>query len=67
LSRGDYGQKRVALADTPALDAIVCGSVAVTHDGRHCGKGEGYSDLEFAILRASSVSRRCLSPRPCPI
>jgi 5-formyltetrahydrofolate cyclo-ligase len=51
----------------PALDAIVCGSVAVTHDGRHCGKGEGYSDLEFAILRASSVSRRCLSPRPCPI
>src|SRR6516225_6198100 len=35
----------------PALDAIVCGSVAVTRDGRRCGKGEGYSDLEFAILR----------------
>jgi hypothetical protein len=33
------------------LDAIVCGSVAVTRDGRRCGKGEGYSDLEFAILR----------------
>jgi 5-formyltetrahydrofolate cyclo-ligase len=30
---------------------IVCGSVAVTLDGRRCGKGEGYSDLEFAILR----------------
>jgi hypothetical protein len=27
------------------------GSVAVTRDGRRCGKGEGYSDLEFAILR----------------
>ena len=35
----------------PRLDAIVCGSVAVTPDGRRCGKGEGYSDLEFAILR----------------
>jgi len=33
------------------LGAIVCGSVTVTRDGRRCGKGEGYSDLEFAILR----------------
>jgi 5-formyltetrahydrofolate cyclo-ligase len=31
--------------------ATGCGSVAVTRDGRRCGKGEGYSDLEFAILR----------------
>jgi 5-formyltetrahydrofolate cyclo-ligase len=29
----------------------VCGSVAVTRDGHRCGKGEGYSDLEYAILR----------------
>jgi 5-formyltetrahydrofolate cyclo-ligase len=29
----------------------VCGSVAVTRDGLRCGKGEGYSDLEYAILR----------------
>jgi 5-formyltetrahydrofolate cyclo-ligase len=35
----------------PGLDAIVCGFVAVTRDGRRYGKGEGYSDLEFAILR----------------
>ena len=41
----------VALADMPRLDAIVCGSVAVTREGRRCGKGEGYSDPEFAILR----------------
>src|SRR6266446_9648312 len=40
-----------SLANMPCLDAIVCGSVAVTRDGRRCGKGEGYSDLEFAILR----------------
>ena len=48
---GDRWSEEVALADMPALDAIVCGSVAVTRDGRRCGKGEGYSDLEFAILR----------------
>ena len=31
--------------------AIVAGSVAVTSTGKRCGKGEGYSDIEFAILR----------------
>jgi 5-formyltetrahydrofolate cyclo-ligase len=51
LSRGDRWSQEVPLADMPGLDAIVCGSVAVTRDGRRCGKGEGYSDLEFAILR----------------
>jgi 5-formyltetrahydrofolate cyclo-ligase len=51
LSRGDRSSEEVALTDMPRLDAIVCGSVAVTRDGRRCGKGEGYSDLEFAILR----------------
>ncbi len=40
----------VALGDLPQLDAIVCGSVAVTSAGFRCGKGEGYSDIEFAIL-----------------
>jgi 5-formyltetrahydrofolate cyclo-ligase len=51
LSRGDRWSEEVALAEMPRLEAIVCGSVAVTPDGRRCGKGEGYSDLEFAILR----------------
>ena len=51
LSRGDRWSEEVALVDMPGLDAVVCGSVAVTRDGRRCGKGEGYSDLEFAILR----------------
>jgi 5-formyltetrahydrofolate cyclo-ligase len=51
LSRGDRWSEEVALTNMPVLDAIVCGSVAVTRDGRRCGKGEGYSDLEFAILR----------------
>ncbi|ELZ14950.1 5-formyltetrahydrofolate cyclo-ligase [Haloterrigena salina JCM 13891] len=33
------------------IDLIVSGSVAVTDDGGRIGKGEGYSDLEYAILR----------------
>jgi 5-formyltetrahydrofolate cyclo-ligase len=33
------------------IDLIVSGSVAVTERGDRVGKGEGYSDLEFAILR----------------
>jgi 5-formyltetrahydrofolate cyclo-ligase len=51
LSRGARFAGEIALEDLPQLDAIVAGSVAVTRDGRRCGKGEGYSDLEYAILR----------------
>jgi 5-formyltetrahydrofolate cyclo-ligase len=51
LSRGTRFAEEIALEDLPELDAIVAGSVAVTRDGRRCGKGEGYSDLEYAILR----------------
>lgn len=34
-----------------AIDLIVSGSVAVDERGVRIGKGEGYSDLEYAILR----------------
>jgi 5-formyltetrahydrofolate cyclo-ligase len=51
LSNMDDWAEPVDLDDLPQLDAIVTGSVAVTRSGRRCGKGEGYSDLEFAILR----------------
>ncbi len=37
--------------DLPRIDAIVTGSVAVDAEGRRLGKGEGYSDLEFGLLR----------------
>ena len=43
--------EEVPLDALPRIDAIVAGSVAVTRTGKRCGKGEGYSDIEFAILR----------------
>jgi 5-formyltetrahydrofolate cyclo-ligase len=47
---GTHGE-RVAPDSVPALDAVVVGSVAVTESGVRVGKGEGYSDLEYALLR----------------
>ena len=35
----------------PQIDLIVAGSVAVDTTGNRVGKGEGFSDLEFAVLR----------------
>ena len=51
LSHAKRYARKVPLRRLPALDAVVTGSVAVTRDGRRCGKGHGYSDLEYAILR----------------
>lgn len=45
-----YGE-RVGPESLDEPDAIVAGSVAVTDGGVRIGKGEGYSDLEFAVLR----------------
>ncbi|MBS7653247.1 5-formyltetrahydrofolate cyclo-ligase [Candidatus Bathyarchaeota archaeon] len=39
------------LEELPKVDLIVCGSVAVTERGERIGKGGGYSELEYAILR----------------
>ncbi|WP_101294093.1 5-formyltetrahydrofolate cyclo-ligase [Halegenticoccus soli] len=41
----------VAPEEMVPVDLIVAGSVAVTERGERVGKGEGYSDLEFAVLR----------------
>jgi 5-formyltetrahydrofolate cyclo-ligase len=43
--------RQVGPEEVPELDAIVLGSVAVTEAGARIGKGEGYSDLEYAVLR----------------
>ncbi len=37
--------------ELPTVDLIVIGSVAVTPSGWRVGKGEGYAELEYGILR----------------
>lgn len=49
-SRGSYGHE-VALTDLPDIDLVVTGCVAVAPDGARAGKGEGFGDLEYALLR----------------
>lgn len=44
-----YGRKTHP-KDLPMIDMIIAGSVAVTKTGERIGKGEGYSEIEFAIL-----------------
>jgi len=51
LSTSEKWGELVPLDALPQVDAIVAGSVAVTETGKRCGKGEGYSDIEFAVLR----------------
>lgn len=45
-----YG-KLVGLDNLPKIDLIVTGSVAVSSDGARIGKGGGYSEIEYGILR----------------
>ena len=49
-SMGEYG-RQVGPEDVESVDFVVSGSVAVREDGARIGKGEGYSDLEYAVLR----------------
>ncbi|GAA0645920.1 5-formyltetrahydrofolate cyclo-ligase [Salarchaeum japonicum] len=51
LSNVDEYATQVGPDAVPRIDLVVSGSVAVTEDGARIGKGEGYSDLEYAILR----------------
>lgn len=46
---GEHGVP-VAPEAMPMIDLVVSGSVAVTDSGTRVGKGEGYADLEFALL-----------------
>lgn len=43
--------EQVGPDETEAIDLIVSGSVGVNASGARVGKGEGYSDLEYAVLR----------------
>jgi 5-formyltetrahydrofolate cyclo-ligase len=45
----------VAIEEMERVDLVVCGTVAANRDGVRVGKGGGYSDLEFALLREVSL------------
>ena len=51
LKRGGRWGEDIGLDEMPKVDLVVLGSVAVTPDGRRLGKGHGYADLEYALLR----------------
>jgi len=46
----DYGEK-VDPWDLPEADLVVIGSVAVNEKGARVGKGGGFADLEYGVLR----------------
>ncbi|MBI4522448.1 MAG: 5-formyltetrahydrofolate cyclo-ligase, partial [Deltaproteobacteria bacterium] len=50
MGASKYGRP-VSLHEMKKIDLIVCGSVAVNRSGARVGKGGGYSDLEYALLR----------------
>lgn len=41
----------LTLDELPSIDLMVLGAVAVAPDGARVGKGEGYAELEYAVLR----------------
>lgn len=55
ISHADEYARRIGPDEMDPVDVVVAGSVAVTPAGDRIGKGEGYSDLEFAILREAGL------------
>jgi len=49
-----YG-KVLKISEVPKVDLVITGSVAVDTRGGRLGKGGGYGDLEYAILREIGV------------
>ena len=47
--------ERVPVLEDVRIDLFVVGSVAVAPDGGRLGKGNGFSDLEYAVLRELGV------------
>jgi 5-formyltetrahydrofolate cyclo-ligase len=45
----------VGLDEMQPVDFIVCGTVAVNHQGVRIGKGAGYSDIEVALLTEAGL------------
>jgi len=54
--RGAFKYGRIcSLKELPQVDLVVVGSVAVSKDGVRIGKGGGYSEIEYGILRELSL------------
>jgi 5-formyltetrahydrofolate cyclo-ligase len=51
ISHVEEHARQVGPEEVASIDLVVSGSVAVTEAGARVGKGEGYSDLEYAVLR----------------
>jgi 5-formyltetrahydrofolate cyclo-ligase len=51
-----YG-RAVSPREMRPVDLVVCGSVAVGRDGARIGKGGGYCDLEYGLLREEGKVR----------
>ncbi len=50
--RGAFNYGRLcSFRELPMVDLIVAGSVAVSRDGVRIGKGGGYSEIEYGVLR----------------
>ncbi|HEY7160270.1 MAG TPA: 5-formyltetrahydrofolate cyclo-ligase [Acidobacteriota bacterium] len=50
--------KAVSVNEMRTIDLVVCGSVAVNKIGERIGKGEGYSELEFALAVEAGKLKR---------
>lgn len=51
-----FGEK-IDLKDIEEISLVVAGSVAVTRNGKRVGKGGGYSDIEYGILRELELGK----------
>lgn len=51
-----FGEK-IDLKDIEEISLVVAGSVAVTKNGKRVGKGGGYSDIEYGILRELELGK----------
>lgn len=54
-----YGKPIASLADIPNVDLVVVASVAVTEQGVRLGKGKGYGEVEYGILREVGAVTPC--------
>ncbi|XP_034255088.1 methenyltetrahydrofolate synthase domain-containing protein [Thrips palmi] len=51
---GAHG-KVVPLSDERKVDIVVMGSIAVTKQGQRIGKGEGFADIEYAMMQKQGM------------